>query len=63
MRLFGSDRVQRLMQAMGLEKGEAIEHKMVSNAVERARRRSRDATSISASNCSSMTTWPTISAA
>ncbi|SEM73220.1 preprotein translocase subunit SecA [Halomonas caseinilytica] len=39
MRLFGSDRVQRLMQAMGLEKGEAIEHKMVSNAVERAQKK------------------------
>ncbi|MCW4151672.1 preprotein translocase subunit SecA [Halomonas sp. 18H] len=39
MRLFGSDRVQRMMQAMGLEKGEAIEHKMVSNAVERAQKK------------------------
>ncbi|WP_355662259.1 preprotein translocase subunit SecA [Halomonas salifodinae] len=39
MRLFGSDRVQRLMQALGLEKGEAIEHKMVSNAVERAQKK------------------------
>ncbi len=39
MRLFGSDRVQRLMGALGLEKGEAIEHKMVSNAVERAQKK------------------------
>ena len=39
MRLFGSDRVQRLMQALGLEHGEAIEHKMVSNAVERAQKK------------------------
>ncbi|GKW49116.1 preprotein translocase subunit SecA [Halomonas sp. NCCP-2165] len=39
MRLFGSERVQRLMQALGLEKGEAIEHKMVSNAVERAQKK------------------------
>ncbi|APX93618.1 preprotein translocase subunit SecA [Halomonas sp. 1513] len=39
MRLFGSDRVQRLMQALGLERGEAIEHKMVSNAVERAQKK------------------------
>ncbi|MWJ26809.1 preprotein translocase subunit SecA [Halomonas sediminis] len=39
MRLFGSDRVKRLMQAMGLERGEAIEHKMVSNAVERAQKK------------------------
>ncbi|MCK0714629.1 preprotein translocase subunit SecA [Chromohalobacter sarecensis] len=39
MRLFGSDRVQRLMNALGLEHGEAIEHKMVSNAVERAQKK------------------------
>ncbi|MEA3253305.1 MAG: preprotein translocase subunit SecA [Pseudomonadota bacterium] len=39
MRLFGSERVQRLMQALGLEHGEAIEHKMVSNAVERAQKK------------------------
>ncbi|MGP9767581.1 preprotein translocase subunit SecA [Halomonas sp. AOP13-D3-9] len=39
MRLFGSDRVKRLMQALGLEHGEAIEHKMVSNAVERAQKK------------------------
>ncbi|MCI0508514.1 protein translocase subunit secA [Chromohalobacter marismortui] len=39
MRLFGSDRVQRLMSALGLEHGEAIEHKMVSNAVERAQKK------------------------
>ncbi|WP_096298400.1 preprotein translocase subunit SecA [Halomonas sp. hl-4] len=39
MRLFGSERVKRLMQALGLERGEAIEHKMVSNAVERAQKK------------------------
>ncbi len=39
MRLFGSDRVQRMMKALGLEHGEAIEHKMVSNAVERAQKK------------------------
>ena len=39
MRLFGSDRVQRMMKALGLERGEAIEHKMVTNAVERAQKK------------------------
>ncbi|WP_438767022.1 preprotein translocase subunit SecA [Kushneria sp. TE3] len=39
MRLFGSERVQKMMGVLGLEKGEAIEHKMVSNAVERAQRK------------------------
>ncbi|WP_043526761.1 preprotein translocase subunit SecA [Litchfieldella xinjiangensis] len=39
MRLFGSERVQRMMKALGIEHGEAIEHKMVSNAVERAQKK------------------------
>ncbi|MCM2971047.1 preprotein translocase subunit SecA [Larsenimonas suaedae] len=39
MRLFGSDRVQRMMGALGMKEGEAIEHKMVSNAVERAQKK------------------------
>ncbi|MFC0266934.1 preprotein translocase subunit SecA [Kushneria aurantia] len=39
MRLFGSERVQKMMGVLGLEHGEAIEHKMVSNAVERAQRK------------------------
>ncbi|WP_369601456.1 preprotein translocase subunit SecA [Hahella sp. SMD15-11] len=39
MRLFASDRVKRMMQALGMEKGEAIEHRMVSNAIEKAQRK------------------------
>ncbi len=39
MRLFASDRVRNIMQALGMEKGEAIEHKMVSNAIEKAQRK------------------------
>ncbi|SEI40328.1 preprotein translocase subunit SecA [Allopseudospirillum japonicum] len=39
MRIFASDRVRNMMQAMGMEKGEAIEHRMVTNAVERAQRK------------------------
>ena len=39
MRLFASDRVRGVMQALGMEKGEAIEHKMVSNAIEKAQRK------------------------
>jgi len=39
MRLFASDRVRGIMQALGMEKGEAIEHKMVSNAIEKAQRK------------------------
>ena len=36
MRIFASDRVKGFMQALGMEKGEAIEHRMVTNAIEKA---------------------------
>ncbi|AKH68903.1 preprotein translocase, SecA subunit [Spongiibacter sp. IMCC21906] len=39
MRIFASDRIRGIMQALGLEKGEAIEHRMVSNAIEKAQRK------------------------
>ncbi|MFQ5525846.1 MAG: preprotein translocase subunit SecA [Thermoanaerobaculia bacterium] len=38
MRIFGSDRVQGLMSRLGMEEGEAIEHKMVTKAIERAQK-------------------------
>lgn len=39
MRIFASDRVRGFMQALGMEKGEAIEHRMVNNAIEKAQRK------------------------
>ncbi|GAA3909553.1 preprotein translocase subunit SecA [Litoribacillus peritrichatus] len=39
MRIFASDRVKNFMQALGMQKGEAIEHRMVSNAIEKAQRK------------------------
>lgn len=39
MRIFASDRVKSFMQALGMERGEAIEHRMVSNAIEKAQRK------------------------
>ena len=39
MRIFASERVRTFMQALGMEKGEAIEHKMVTNAIEKAQRK------------------------
>jgi len=36
MRIFGSDRIQGLMGKLGMEEGEAIEHRMVSKAIQRA---------------------------
>ena len=62
MRIFASDRVKSFMQALGMERGEAIEHRMVTNAIEKAQRKSKDATSIFASSCSSTTMWPMTSA-
>ncbi|MEO8277876.1 MAG: preprotein translocase subunit SecA, partial [Thermoanaerobaculia bacterium] len=38
MRLFGSERIQGLMGKLGMEEGEAIEHGMVSRAIERAQK-------------------------
>ncbi len=39
MRIFASDRVKNFMQALGMQQGEAIEHRMVSNAIEKAQRK------------------------
>ncbi len=39
MRIFASDRVRQMMVALGMKDGEAIEHKMVSNAIEKAQRK------------------------
>ncbi|HAN26375.1 MAG TPA: preprotein translocase subunit SecA, partial [Haliea salexigens] len=39
MRIFASDRVKGFMQKLGMEKGEAIEHRMVTNAIEKAQRK------------------------
>ncbi|GAB3482547.1 preprotein translocase subunit SecA [Marinomonas epiphytica] len=39
MRIFMSERIKKMMLALGMEKGEAIEHKMVSNAIEKAQRK------------------------
>lgn len=39
MRLFGSDRIARLMDRMGLEEGEVIQHAMITSSIERAQRK------------------------
>jgi preprotein translocase subunit SecA len=39
MRLFGSDRIARLMDRMGLEEGEVIQHSMITNSIERAQKK------------------------
>ncbi len=39
MRIFASDRVKNFMKALGMQSGEAIEHSMVTNAIEKAQRK------------------------
>ena len=39
MRLFGSDRIAKLMDRMGLEEGEVIQHSMITKSIERAQRK------------------------
>jgi preprotein translocase subunit SecA len=39
LRIFGSDRISPLMEKLGMEEGEAIEHKLVTRAVENAQKK------------------------
>jgi preprotein translocase subunit SecA len=39
MRLFGSERIAKLMDRMGLEEGEVIQHSMITKSIERAQRK------------------------
>ena len=39
MRLFASDRMKNMMRSMGMEQGESIEHRMVTNAIVKAQRK------------------------
>ena len=39
MRLFGSERIAKLMDRMGLQEGEVIQHSMVSKSIERAQKK------------------------
>ncbi len=39
LRLFGSDRISKIMERLGMEEGEPIEHNMVTRAIETAQKR------------------------
>ena len=39
MRIFASDRIRNMMRSLGLQKGEAIEHRWVTRAIENAQRK------------------------
>ncbi len=39
MRLFGSDRIARMMDRLGLKEGEVIQHRMITKSIERAQKK------------------------
>jgi preprotein translocase subunit SecA len=39
MRLFGSERISKLMDRMGFKEGEVIQHSMITNSIERAQKK------------------------
>ena len=41
MRLFGSEKIAKMMDRMGLEEGEVIQHSMITKSIERAQKESR----------------------
>ncbi len=47
LRLFGSEKLMSVFNALGVEDGEQIEHKMLSGAIEKAQRRSSSTTMVS----------------
>lgn len=47
MRLFGSERIAKMMDRMGHKDGEVIQHSMISKSIERAQKKSKKITSVS----------------
>jgi preprotein translocase subunit SecA len=39
MRIFGSERISRIMDRLGLQEGEVIQHSMITNSIERAQKK------------------------
>ncbi len=39
MRIFGSDRISKIMDRLGLKEGEVIQHSMITNSIERAQKK------------------------
>ncbi len=39
MRIFGSDRISKIMDRLGLQEGEVIQHSMITNSIERAQKK------------------------
>lgn len=55
MRLFATERIAGLMDRMGFEEGDVLEHDMLSKSVERAQKKVEETTTESANVCSNTT--------
>ena len=55
MRLFGSEKLMQVFEKLGVKNGEQIEHKMLSNAIEKAQKELRETTLLSVRTFWSMT--------
>ena len=51
MRLFSSERIIRVMDRLGHEEGDVIQHSMITKSIERAQRKGRKTTSVFVSVC------------
>ena len=56
MRLFGGERIQGMMETLGMDEDTPIEHKMLSNAIENAQKKVESGTSRPERTCWSTTT-------
>lgn len=54
MRLFGQERLMNVFNALGVDENERIEHKMLSSAIEKHRRRLKPIITVSEAICYSM---------
>jgi preprotein translocase subunit SecA len=59
MRIFASDNVRNMMRSLGMQKGEAIEHRWVSRSIEGAQRKVEARNFDIRKNLLNMTMWPT----
>jgi preprotein translocase subunit SecA len=51
MRLFGSEKVAKVMDRMGLEEGEVIQHSMMTKSIERAQKKVEKTTLVFVNVC------------
>ncbi len=55
LRIFGGERITGIMEKLGMEEGEPIEHRLISRAIENAQAKWKGTISISGSSCWNMT--------